>query len=229
MDGNVSTIAVASIERDTPQPTVLTLHVTATAAQRQITVREATKARDRMRALDRFRRATHTSQYRLSRNQQARAGRRAAAGLPARTVDTPAGARIANSAGILRQAYRKDVISQSYRDLRADHCAAASAISRRKDAFARRTAQAIVAAHGPHVITEDVGVRDWSRRWGRGVAASTDQANKQHPNDSTVRNSRLMNQLLDDTHQVLVRSTISAANWAVAMAALRRAAKSTTR
>ena len=61
------------------------------------------------------------------------------------------------------------------------------------------------------------------------LGTSADQANKQHPNDSTVRTSRLVNQPLEDTHQVLVRSTISAANWAVAMAALRRAAKSTIR
>ena len=173
VDGNVSNIAVVSIERDTPQPTVLTSHVTATTAQRQTTVGEAKKSRDRMRALDRSRRASNASQYRLSRNQQARVERRAAAGLPAKTVDTPAGARIANSAGIPIQAYRNDVVRQSYRDLRADHAAAAAATTRRKDAFARHTALAIVATHGPHLITEDVDVRTWARRWGRGVATFT--------------------------------------------------------
>ena len=172
VDGNVSNIGVASIERDTTAPTVLTSHVTATPDQQQATAREAKKARARMRALDRSRRASNTGQYRLSRNQQARAERRAA-GLPTRTVDTPAGARIATRAGIPVQAYRKDVVSQAYRDLRADHAAAASATARRKDSVARQTAQAIVAAHGPHLITEDVDVRTWARRWGRGVAAFT--------------------------------------------------------
>ncbi|ORA09117.1 transposase, partial [Mycobacterium angelicum] len=172
-DGNVSNIAVASIDTHGERPAVLTSHVTATPDQQQITVREAKKARDRMRALDRSRRATNASQYRLSPNQQARADRRAAAGLPTRTVDTPAGARVATSAGNPVQAYRKDVVSHAYRDLRADHAAAASATTRRKDAFARQTAQAIVAAHGPHLITEDVDVRTWARRWGRGVAAFT--------------------------------------------------------
>lgn len=173
VDGNVSNIAVASIDTHGERPAVLTSHVTATPDQQQITVREAKKARDRMRALDRSRRATNASQYRLSPNQQARADRRAAAGLPTRTVDTPAGARVATSAGIPVQAYRKDVVSHPYRDLRADHAAAASATTRRKDAFARQTAQAIVAAHGPHLITEDVDKRTWARRWGRGVAAFT--------------------------------------------------------
>jgi len=173
VDGNVSNIAVASIERDTTVPTVLTSHLTATPDQQQATVREAKKARARMRALDRSRRATNANQYRLSPNQQARAERRAAAGLPTRTVDTPAGARIATSTGIPAQAYRKDVVSHTYRDLRADHAAAASATARRKDSVARQTAQGIVAAHGPHLITEDVDVRTWARRWGRGVAAFT--------------------------------------------------------
>lgn len=173
VDGNVCNIAVASIDTHGERPAVLTSHVAATPDQQQITVREAKKARDRMRALDRSRRATNASQYRLSPHQQARADRRAAAGLPTRTVDTPAGARVATSAGIPVQAYRKDVVSHAYRGLRADHAAAASATTRRKDAFARQTAQAIVAAHGPHLITEDVDVRTWARRWGRGVAAFT--------------------------------------------------------
>jgi len=104
VDGNVSNIAVASIDTHGERLAVLTSHVTATPDQQQATVREAKKTRDRIRALDRSRRATNANQYWLSPNQQARAERRAAAGLPARTVDTPAGARVATSAGIPVQA-----------------------------------------------------------------------------------------------------------------------------
>jgi hypothetical protein len=173
VDGNVSNIAVASIDARGGEPTLLTTHVSATVTQREATVREAKKARDRMRALDRSRRAANTSQYRLSNKQQAKAGRRHAAGLAAKAVDVPGGGRAANSAGIPKQAYRTDVLSLSYRAARADHAAAASASSRRKDAFARQTAQVIVAAHGANLVTEDVNIRTWSRRWGRGVAAFT--------------------------------------------------------
>jgi hypothetical protein len=173
VDGNVSNIAIASIERDSVQPSLLTSHVTATDTQREATVREAKKARGRMRALDRSRRAGNTSQYGLSRKQQARSERRHAAGLTAKAVDVPGGARVSNSRGTPKQAYRQDTLSSSYRAVRADHAAAASATGRRKDASARQTAQAIVAAHGPNLVTEDVNIRAWSRRWGRGVAGFT--------------------------------------------------------
>lgn len=173
VDGNVSNIAVASIDARSGAPTLLTTHVSATVTAREATVREAKKARNRMRALDRSRRASNTSQYGLSKKQQARAERRKAAGLPAKTVDVPGGARVANSRGIPRQAYRRDTLSGAYRDLRADHAAAASSTARRKDAYARHTAQVIVAAHGPNLVTEDVNISTWSLRWGRGVAAFT--------------------------------------------------------
>ncbi len=166
VDGNVSNIAVASIERDIAQPSLLTSHVTATDTQRQATVREAKKSRDRMRALDRSRRAANNSQYALSNKQRGRAQRRRDAGLPAKAVDTPGGARAANSAGIPKRAYRKDILSRNYRNTRADHAAATSATVRRKDAFARHSAQVIVAAHGPNMVTEDVDIRTWARRWG---------------------------------------------------------------
>jgi len=173
VDANVSNIAVASIDAHGDQPGLLTSHVTATDTQRAATVREAKKARDRMRALDRSRRAANTSQYGLSKKQQVRAQRRHTAGLTPKAADVPGGARAANSAGIPKRAYRKDTLSGSYRDVRADHAAAASATGRRKDAFARQSAQAIVAAHGPNLVTEDVNIGTWSRRWGRGVTAFT--------------------------------------------------------
>jgi hypothetical protein len=173
VDGNVSNIAVASIDAHGDQPVLRTSHVSATPTQRATTVREAKKARDRMRALDRSRRAANTGQYGLSNNQQARAERRRAAGLTAKAVDVPGGARAANSRGIPKQSYRKDTLSRSYRTVRADHAAAASATSRRKDAFARQTAQGILSVHGPNLVTEDVNIRTWSRRWGGGIAAFT--------------------------------------------------------
>ncbi|WP_157095473.1 zinc ribbon domain-containing protein [Hoyosella altamirensis] len=172
VDGNVSNIAIASF----PNPgdysgVVLTSRVTITGEQRAVTEREAHKARGRQRALDRSRRANNTSQYRLSRKQQARAQRRAAAGLEPKQVTTPGGARHANGAGVPKRAYRRDALSRRYQQIRADHAAASAAAAHRKACYARDTARAIVATHGPNLVTEDVSIRTWALRWGRGIAA----------------------------------------------------------
>src|SRR5262249_39764595 len=75
--------------------------------------------------------------------------------------------------GFPTQAYWRDTQSRAYRATRADHAAAGAATARRKTAYARYTAQAIVAAHGPHLIVENVDIRIWMHRWGRGIAAFT--------------------------------------------------------
>ena len=115
---------------------------------------------------------TTTRQYGLSKKQQARTLRRLAAGLAPRKVTTPGGARVANAAGVPQQAYRKDDQSRRYRGVRTDHAAAASAAAHRKAAYARATAHAIVAVHGPNMVTEDVNIRTWMVRWGRGSPRS---------------------------------------------------------
>lgn len=173
VDGNVSNLAVASINATGDAPVLVTSHVRATPEQLAATVREAKKNRARMRALDRSRRATNTRQYALSKKQQVRANRRSAAGLPAKTVSVPGGARVSNAAGVPKQAYRRDTLSDAYRNTRADHATAASSTAHRKAAFARHTAQTIVAVHGPNIVAEDCDIRTWQRRWGAGIAAFT--------------------------------------------------------
>src|SRR5215467_5060687 len=62
VDGNVSNIAIASIPTpDTgAQPVLLTSHVTVTDDQVKVAEQQRRKARSRMRALDRSRRASNT-------------------------------------------------------------------------------------------------------------------------------------------------------------------------
>jgi len=103
----------------------------------------------------------------------ARTERRAAAGLPERSVELPKGQRTSNKLGVPRQAYRRDTLSMSYRRTRVVHAQAASAATRRQEAFAREVARQIVGTHGPNVLTEDVDVRQWQRLWGGGIAAFT--------------------------------------------------------
>lgn len=173
VDGNVSNLAVASLPAPGVEGQLLTTHIRITGEQRAVTGHEAKKARGRNRAMQRSRRAGNAAQYKLSKKQLARADRRKAAGLPGRAVQVPGGARAANAAGVPRQAYRKDTLSKTYLAVRADHAAAASASVHRRDAYARQTAQATVLTHGPNLITEDVDMRLWSLRWGRGIAAFT--------------------------------------------------------
>lgn len=173
VDGNVSNLAVASVPAAGAEGELLTTHIRITGEKRTVMDREAKKARGRNRAMQRSRRAANAAQYQLGRKQQARADRRQAAFLPEREVRVPCGARAANAAGIPKQAYRRDTLSKAYRAVRADHAAAASASAHRRDDWARQAAQAIVLTHGPNLLTEDVDIRPWSLRWGRGIAAFT--------------------------------------------------------
>jgi hypothetical protein len=173
VDGNVSNVAVASIPATGTLGPALTSRITITPDQKAVAEREAVKARRRQRHLDRSRRAANPAQYSGSHGQKARAERRAASGLPLRQDQLPRGARHANAAGQPLQAYRRDTLTGGYRRIRADHAAAASATSRRKDASARQAALAIVTAHGPDIVTEDVDIRQWMLRWGRSIAAFT--------------------------------------------------------
>ncbi|MER6984127.1 zinc ribbon domain-containing protein [Streptomyces carpinensis] len=131
------------------------------------------KERGRKRALDRSRRASNPSQYGPSKRQQARAERRAAAGLPARAVQSPGGARVSNKAGIPKQAYRRDTLSSGYRLNRARLAEAAATAAAAKDHRARRIAADIVADHGANLTIEDCDIRTWYRRWGKALQATT--------------------------------------------------------
>lgn len=136
--------------------------------QKAAAARAAAKSCGRQRALDRSRRTANPDQYHRSVRQQERADRRAAAGLVAR-VETPGGARLANKNRVPTRAYRRDTLTNAYREQRADHAAAQRGAARAKRDRARDVAARIVVIHGPNLTTEHVDVRQWARMWGRGI------------------------------------------------------------
>jgi hypothetical protein len=108
----------------------------------------------------------------LSRRQEKRARRRAAAGL--RPVEViPLGPRVARADGVPIVAYRRDQLSRRYRRLRAEQVANAAARAQARRDHARRVAAEVVRTHGYRLLVEDVAISAWARRWGRGVAAFT--------------------------------------------------------
>jgi len=85
----------------------------------------------------------------------------------------PGGARLADARGRPRQAYRKDVLSQSHRRLRGEHAEAAAGFQVARTQRARRLATEIVSVHGPHLTIEEGDVSAWFRLWGRRCLAFT--------------------------------------------------------
>lgn len=166
IDVNVSNITVAShahgrdlrvtrIERD--------------GAAKTRSKNQAKRERRRLRALDRSRRAMNRAQYQLSKRQAKRARRREAAGLP--LVDViPAGPRIGRPDGKPLVAYRKDILSASYRRGRAAQAADAASTAQAKRDRARHIAGAIVREHGCSLVVENTSIAAWARHWGRSLA-----------------------------------------------------------
>jgi hypothetical protein len=169
IDANVSNLALASFPADHPEQLVLD-QVSCTGEQKQAAARAAKRARNRQRALDRSRRNTNADQYGPSPRQYKRAQRRAAAGLAARRITNPGGARCARADGVPLRAYRKDRISRRYRRIRTDHATAARAASAAKHARARHVAACIVATHGNTITVEDCSISTWARLWGKRIA-----------------------------------------------------------
>ncbi|WP_204006457.1 zinc ribbon domain-containing protein [Virgisporangium aurantiacum] len=173
VDVNVSNLSVVSLPTDSdpdPGERASGLMASRVACARQpdeaLTV-ERLRQRRRNRALQRSRRASNPTQYRLSKRQQRRADRRHAAGLAAVQVMVPGGPRLVDTAGVPVRAYRRDDLSNTYRSLRgrvAVNGAARTAAGRTR---ARTTAAALVAVHGPDLTVEDSDIRNWARRWGR--------------------------------------------------------------
>lgn len=171
VDANVSNLAIASFAAPASGPKQLRVEqVVCTGAQQQAAARAAKKTRDRQRALDRSRRNTNTGQYGPSVRQHTRAQRRAAAGLSARTVTNPGGARAARADGVPLRSYRRDELSDRYRRIRHDHGAGARANSQAKQARATQVAATIVAAHGNTITVEDCRISSWTRLWGKRIA-----------------------------------------------------------
>jgi hypothetical protein len=128
------------------------------------------EARARQRALDRSRRNTNPGQYGPSSRQQACAARRAAAGLSAKQVLNPGGARRARADGVPMRGYRHDSLSRRYHHTRADHAAESRRTSQAKQARAQQMASRIVAAHGNVITMEDCRISTWARLWGTRIA-----------------------------------------------------------
>jgi hypothetical protein len=171
MDVNVSNLAVVSVAGDSMD--LQATRVVRDAGERAKLVKEQIRQRRRNRALDRSRRACNPGQYQLSKRQQARAERRAAAGLPPIQVTNPAGPRVANTAGVPKQAYRRDDLSDTYRRLRGVAAADGEARTRTRKARAKQVAADLVAVHGPNLVVEDCNMTSWARLWGRGIHAFT--------------------------------------------------------
>ncbi|MGW2940104.1 zinc ribbon domain-containing protein, partial [Streptomyces sp. NPDC001156] len=175
IDGNVSNLSVVSFP-DTFNPAdgaIQTSRVELTDDERAALAKAQRKERGRKRALDRSRRATNPHQYGMSKRQQARAERREGAGLPERHVQVPGGARAANTAGLPRQAYRRDDLSAGYRLGRAKLAEAAATAAAAKDHRARRIAERIITDHGANLTVEDCDIRTWYRLWGKALQATT--------------------------------------------------------
>lgn len=167
IDVNVSNITVAS---QAPDAELRVTRIERDATQKQRDRGRARRERRRQRELDRSRRATNAAQYRLSRRQEKRARRRAAAGLAPVAV-IPAGPRVARSDGIPLQSYRRDQLSRSYHRARGAQAASASATAQARRDRARQIAAEVVAAHGHRLIVEDCNVAAWSKSWGAAMAA----------------------------------------------------------
>ena len=169
VDANVSNLALASFPADRPEQLLID-QITCTAEQQLTAHKAARKARARQRALDRSRRNTNSDQYGPSPRQQARAARRAAAGLSPKRVLNPGGPRHARADGVPLRGYRHDCLSRRYNRVRADHAAESGRASQAKQARAQQMAARIVAAHGNVITVEDCRISTWARLWGTRIA-----------------------------------------------------------
>lgn len=169
VDANVSNVAVASFPDGQPCGLVVD-RIGCTLDQQRAAARAAKKARARQKALDRSRRNANPDQYGPSVRQAARAARRAARGLAAKTIINPGGARHARADGVPLCAYRHDTLSRRHQRIRTDHAADSRRASQAKHARVRDIAARIVAAHGSSITVEDCSVSTWTRLWGKRIA-----------------------------------------------------------
>ncbi|MFI5372946.1 MAG: transposase, partial [Candidatus Eisenbacteria bacterium] len=167
IDVNVSNVTVAShVHGGDLQIT----RIEREAGAREQSLQRSRRERRQQRHLDRSRRASNRAQYQLSRRQDKRARRRAAAGLPPQDV-IPHGPRHVRAEGVPLQAYRKDQLSRSYRQGRAALAKANEASARARRDHARTLAAGLVSMHGCRLTVEDCNLTAWARQWGRALAA----------------------------------------------------------
>ena len=167
IDVNVSNVTIASHEAGAEMQIT---RVVRDQAEQQRDRGRARRERRRQRELDRARRAANKAQYELSKRQAKRARRRQAKGL--QPVDViPMGPRKARTDGVPLQSFKRDILSASYRRMRAEQAAQADAAARARRDRAREAAAEVVATHGYQFVVEDCSIAAWSRSWGRAVAA----------------------------------------------------------
>ena len=169
VDGNVSKLAAVSFHPGRTS-TIAADYITVTETDKAKADAAALRARRQQRALDRSRRGANPDQYELSFRQTTRAQRRAEAGLPERHVQVRKGPRKANKAGVPVQAYRKDTLTDTYRQTRATHAQESRSASQAKHARATATAQQLITGHGANVVTEHVNMAGWARLWGKALS-----------------------------------------------------------
>jgi len=169
VDVNVSNLSVVSVDARHHDTRSTVVHVD--AGERDRLARASAKQRRGERRVDRSRRALNAQQYAKSKAQVKRDERRAARGLHAVTDSTPRGGRLTNTAGLPRQAYRRDHLSTTYRDLRRRDGERSRAQSLTKRAKAHETLVQLVATHGVHWLIEDCNLTTWAKLWGKSLHA----------------------------------------------------------
>jgi hypothetical protein len=161
IDVNVSNLTIAS---HVDGASMRVTRIERDAAQKQRDRGRSRRERRQQRQIERSRRGTNRAEYRLSKRQEKRARRRAAAGLASVEV-IPMGPRVPRADRSPLQ------LSKSYRrrfsTLNADAVSAAQA---RRDRT-RRIAADVVATHGYSLIVEANPIASWSRSWGAALAA----------------------------------------------------------
>jgi len=175
VDGNVSNLAVVSLPTSGVPATGLAVSskITLSPAEQDALTRERKKTRQRAKALDRSRRATNPLRYQPSPRQQRRDERRTAQNLPPKASSMPGGARVSDTAGRPKTAYRTDTLSKNYRTKRARQAMDAARQTEASHHRARRIAAEITAVHGARLTVEDCDIRTWFRLWGKACSATT--------------------------------------------------------
>jgi transposase len=169
VDVNVSNLAVVSVDATHGDPR--STMVARDASERDRLARAEAKKRRGQRRADRSRRAGNATQYAKSQAQVKRDERRAERGLRPVVDATPRGGRLSNAAGVPHQAYCRDHLSVTYRNLRRRQGERDRAQSLTKKARAHDVAVQLVAIHGTNWTCEDCNLTAWAKLWGKSLHA----------------------------------------------------------
>jgi transposase len=169
VDVNVSNLSVVSTA--TNQRDLASTVVRVDAQERDRLARVAAKTRRGARLVERSRRSSNASQYAKSGAQLVRDERRAERGLRPVESPTPGGGRVSRGDGVPLRAYRRDDLSDVYRDTRRRQGEQARAQSLTKQTRAHEVAVQLVATHGVHWLIEDCNLTAWAQLWGKSLHA----------------------------------------------------------